>query len=207
MTKSTENKIEISLTDFVDFVCKAGSSKLTKVKQIKGRDEYSPATDFYKALREGIVSNHEAEGTKKDLNKIVAEITDPKKVKNYTHSIEGYKKFWGRKKITWFNPPFKHWKVGEVDVRINPELGLECDDKFYVVKLYLKNDKLSKDKIDQILSLMENQLRKKVEQEVKMAVLDVKNGRLFVKEDDNLALLPLLEGEARSFETIWKSIV
>lgn len=47
--------IEISLTDFVDFVCKSGSAKLTQVKKVKYRDDYSPATDFYKALREGII--------------------------------------------------------------------------------------------------------------------------------------------------------
>jgi hypothetical protein len=206
MIKEKKSAIEISLTDFVDFVCKAGSSKLTKVKQIKGRDEYSPATDFYKALRQGIISNHEDEGTKKDLNDILSGLSDPKKLKNYTEAVEGYKKFWGRKVITWFKPPFRHWKVGDVDVRINPELGIEYDNKFFVTKLYLKSDKLSKDKIDQILTLMESQLRKKTEPEVKMAVLDVKNAKLFVKEDDDVTLLPLLDGEARSFETIWNSI-
>lgn len=206
MIKGKKLAIEISLTDFVDFVCKAGSSKLTKVRQIKGRDDYSPATDFYKALREGIISNHQERGSKKDLNDILFGLTDPKKMKNYKEAIEGYKKFWGRKTINWFNPPFKHWKVGDVDVRINPELGLEYGDKFFVVKLYLKSDKLSKDKIDQILTLMESQLRKKVEPEVKMAVLDVKNAKIFIKEDDDVTLLPLLDGEARSFETIWKSL-
>jgi hypothetical protein len=206
MIKGRKPAIEISLTDFVDFVCKAGSSKLTKVKQIKGREEYSPATDFYKVLREGIVQNHEDGGTKKELNEILTAVTDPKKVKNYTEAIEGYKKFWGRKAIKFFSPPFKHWKVGEVDVRINPELGLEYDDKFYVVKLYLKSDKLSKDKIDQILTLMVSQLRKKAQPEVRMAVLDVKNAKLFIKNDDDITLLPLLDGEARSFETIWNSI-
>jgi hypothetical protein len=206
MTKEKKSAIEISLTDFVDFVCKAGSSKLTKVKQIKGRDEYSPVTDFYKALREGIISNHEDGGTKKELNDILSRLSDPKKSKNYSEAVEGYKKFWGRKVIRWFNPPFKHWKIGDLDVRINPELGLEYDDNFFVVKLYLKSDKLSKDKINQILTLMEIQLRKKVEPEVKMAVLDVKNAKLFIKEDEDITLLPLLDGEARNFETIWKSI-
>lgn len=206
MGKTTRKTIEISLTDFVDFVCKAGSSKLTKVKQIKSRDDYSPATDFYKALRKGIIKNHENGGGKKELNKIIDSITDPKKIKNYNEALTGYKKFWGRKHITYFLPPYKHWIIGDVDIRINPELGLEYDDQFFVVKLYLKSDKLSRDKIDQILTLMESQLRKKVEQEVKMAVLDVKNAKFYVKEDSDVTLLPLLDGEARSFETIWNSL-
>lgn len=200
------SKIEISLTDFVDFVCKAGSSKLTKVKQVKNREAYSPATDFYKGLREGLIRIHEAKGEKKDLKKIIDSVTDAKKLKNYKEAIEGYKKFWGRKNLKCFKPPFKHWIKGDLDVRINPELGLEYDKNFIVVKLYLKSDKLSKDKIEQILTLMESQLRKGLEAEIKMAVLDVKNGKLFTKENDDISLLPLLEGEAVSFETIWKGI-
>lgn len=206
MGKTTIKRIEISLTDFVDFVCKAGSSKLTKVKQIKSRGDYSPATDFYKALREGIIKNHENGGGKKELNKITDSITDPKKIKNYNEALNGYKKFWGRKDITFFLPPHKHWIIGDVDIRINPELGLEYDNNYYVVKLYLKNDKLSKDKIDQILTLMESQLRKKVENEVKMAVLDVKNSKLYIKHDSDITLVSLLDGEAKSFESIWKSL-
>lgn len=91
-------------------------------------------------------------------------------------------------------------------MRVNPELGLEFDGKFYVIKLYLKSEKLSKDKITQILTLLESQLREKLEKEVKVAVLDVKNGKLFIKEDDDISLLPLLDGEARSFEAIWKGV-
>lgn len=51
----------------------------------------------------------------------------------------------------------KHWIVSELDVRINPELGLEFDSKKYLIKLYFKNDKLSKEKITQVLTLMESE--------------------------------------------------
>jgi hypothetical protein len=182
-----------------------GSSKLTKVRQIKSRDEYSPATDFYKALREGIVSNHQNDGQKKDLNDILDAITDNKKIKNYGVAVDGYKKFWGRKSITWFKPPSKHWKTGDLDVNINPEVGLQFDGVDYAIKLYLKNDKLSKDKVDQILTLMKSQLKASTD-DVKMALLDVKNSKLFIKNDSDISLLPLLDGEAKSFEAIWKGI-
>ncbi len=205
---SSGNKIEISLTDFIDFVCKSGSAKLTQVRKVKNREPYSPATDFYKALREGIVSIHEQGLPIKELKKIMENLTDPKKVRNYTVAIEGYKRFWGRKSITWFAPPNKHWVVGDLDIKVNPELGLEFDGKQIIAKLYLKSDKLSKDKIDQILTLMESQLRKSTnsKKETLMAVIDVKNGKIFLKENNDILLLPLLDGEARSFETIWKSI-
>ena len=57
-----------------------------------------------------------------------------------------------------------------------------------------------------MLTLMESQLRSYTTKETCMAVLDVKSGKIFIKDDKDLSLLPLLEGEARSFETIWKGI-
>jgi hypothetical protein len=206
MAKANNGKIEISLTDFVDFVCKAGSAKLTKVRQIKERDEYTPATDFYKALREGIVDNHLTSGGRKDLKAILDAVTDHKKIANYTKAIEGYKKFWGRKSIVWFNPPSKHWIVGDLDLRVNPELGLQFEGKSLIAKMYLKKDKLTRDKVDQILTLMEHQLRSLVGDGVIMGLLDVKNAKLFTKTNRDVSLLPLLDGEARSFEAIWKGI-
>ena len=199
-------KIQISLTDFIDFVCKVGSTKLTHVKNVKDRDPYSPATDFYKPLREGIIDLHKTGGTKSDLKKIIAAITDAKKISNYQTAIDGYKKFWGRKNLKWMNPPYKHWIVNDLDVKINPELGLEYDSNFYVIKLYLKSDPLSKNKIDQILALMEKELRPKVEDEVIFAVLDVKNAKLHSNETKDTLLMTLLVGEALSFETIWKAL-
>lgn len=198
--------INISLTDFVDFVCKAGSSKLTKVKQLKNRGEYSPATDFYRILRDGIIEIHQKRWDPKELKNILVALTDAKKKANYSTAIDGYKRFWGKKTLIYFTPPSQQWNVGDVNVRINPELGLRIGGKSYVVKLYFKSDKISKDKIDQILTLMEDRLRKDVDSGVQMAILDVKNAKLYSKKDDDLSLLPLLDGEVISFETIWKSV-
>ena len=60
---------------------------------------------------------------------------------NYPDVINGYKKFLGRKKLIWFQPPFKVWKIGELEIRLNPELGLEYNNQFYVMKLYFKDEK------------------------------------------------------------------
>lgn len=201
-----KDAINVSLTDFIDFVNKSGGSKMTKVKQVKYRAPYNPATDFYKALREEIIENHKNNGEKKTLDNLLQKLTDSKKIVNYPTSIDGYKKFWGKKKIEWFDPPFYHWLTGDLDIKINPELGLAFDNKLYVIKLFLKADKISKDKLSQILSLMESQLRKEAGDEVIFAVLDVKNSKLFENAKGDFTYLPLLEGEAKSFESIWKAI-
>jgi hypothetical protein len=199
--------INITLTDFIDFVNKSGGTKLTKVREIKKREDYHPSKDFYKILRDGIIEIHQGNGKKSDLDKILNELSNDVKIKNYPDIIRGYKKFWGRKDIQWFNPTTVHWKQGEVDINVNPELGLEYNGNFYIIKLYFKSDKLTKDRSGQILSLMESKLRKVVAvDEVLFAILDVRNSKLFINENKETIYLPLLDGELKSLEIIWKGI-
>lgn len=204
--------IEISLTDFIGFVNKTGNAKLNHVKTIKDRDVYEPFKDFYKPIREAIQKLHKKNLEKDFLDKILANLTDDRKKKNYPAVINGYKRFLGRKKLSWIKPHKKDWKIGNISISINPEIGLEEKMKdgtstFYIIKLYFKEERIQKSHVDQILTLMEMQLRDKVkEPEVKFAVLDVRKSKLHVKKDSKLDERPLLEGEARSFATIWENI-
>ena len=208
MTKrKIQESIEISLTDFINFVNKTGNNKLTVVKQVKHRVDYDPFTDFYKPIREKIQQIHKKGGVKSDLDSIINTLKDEKKKINYPTIITGYKKFWGRKNIKWFKPPYKKWFVGDISIRLNPELGLEYDNRFYVIKLYFKEESIKRAYVNQILTLMEYQLRKKLnEPEVIFALLDIRKGKMYTKEGNKLDELPLLLGEAKSFEEIWKNI-
>lgn len=204
--EKSKNKITISITDFIGFVNKSGGSKMTKVKQLKNRENYHPSKDFYKILREEIVNLHQLNKDVKTLDELLGKLTDTKKKNNYPAVIAGYKKFLGKKKATWFEPPFKHWIIGDLDIKINPELGILLGKNSYVIKLYLSSDRITKDKVTQILSLLEHELRDQVEGVTLFGILDVKTGKLFENTNKDVSYLPLLEGEAKSFETIWKGI-
>lgn len=205
-------KIKISLTDFVGFVNKMGNAKLNHVKSIKERSKYEPYMDFYKAIREAIIKLHKKKQKKELLDEVFKELTDSKKKSCYPEIVAGYKKFLGRKQFEWITPPKKDWKIGDIIITVNPEIGLEEKKRdgtsnFYIVKLYFKDDVLKKSQADQILTLMEMQLRSKVkEPEVKFAILDVRKNKFHVKKDHDLKELPLLEGEAYSFATIWDKL-
>jgi hypothetical protein len=54
----------ITLTDFIEVVTKTAGPKATKVSQLKNRQAYDPATDFYKAFREGLIALHKRGGAK-----------------------------------------------------------------------------------------------------------------------------------------------
>ncbi len=198
--------ISISLTDFIDYVSKVGSTKFTKVTEIHNRNTYQPAFDFWKTLREGIVEFHKNGYEKKQLDKILNELTDKKKHNRYSELIELYKSFLGRKNIEWFDPPFKEWKTSDLRVRLNPELGLVINEKLYVIKLYFKAEKLSQVKADLILLLLNSKLKKGDFKDVTFSVLDIGRKKLYDKTKLSHNHISLLEGEALSFINIWNSL-
>lgn len=204
----SKEPIKISLTEFMNFVNKSGSAKATVVLKSKNnRDEdYEHYKDYWLKLREKIKAVHKKNHNHDDFRTLLSEI-HPDRKDNYKIAIEGYIKFWKKRMIEWFNPPRKTWIVGDLKIELNPELGLVIKDKIYVIKLYTSvGADIDKRHADLILNLMEKELRDKVGgNEVIFAVLDVKRGKLFENKSKDTSLYPLLNGEAKSFETIWNA--
>ncbi len=194
---------EISLTDFVDFVIKAGSPKLTKVREIANRPRYSPVFDFWKTLREHLADFHRG---RVHLDAPL-EALHPKKRHPYDAAFVGYRKF--LRKIgesPFFEPPSERWISSGLVVRVNPEIGLCIDGKRHVIKLYFKDEEPTKHRLHAVLELMRISLKKGRFADVSVAVLDVGTGKLITptKEDPGFSLL--LEAEALSFMTMWTAI-
>lgn len=192
--------MEIPLTSFIDFVLKSGSPKMTCAKKIKAQlnEKYDPATDYYKRFREAVQDLHSKDKDRAKLLELIGPLPETKE-DNYRLMVQGYKKFLGRKDFAWFNPTRKIWKHGELEITINPEVGLIWDDSRYIIKLYLKADKPSKDRLSSVLALMHETLPHK---ESVLALLDVRNAKLYTFEQSMLDLMPLVEGEADSLEAI-----
>jgi hypothetical protein len=198
---------EISLTDFVDFVIKSGTPKLTKVREIKKRGDYEPAFDFWKQLREGIQIFHKNGLAKRnELDNAVGMVNDPKKMRRYIQALTGYKRFLGRKEITWFDPPSEEWLHEDLIVRLNPELGLNIEGKRFVIKLYFKNESPTKHRLDVVLAMLSMVLGPKAQAGTTMAVLDVSKGKLITPTRTVPDLMVLVRGEAASFLQIWNAI-
>lgn len=170
---------QLSLTDLVDVVSKMGTPKATKVRQIKTRPAYSPATDFYRPLRVAIADIHKACKTKKTLEQFVDQLKDHKKLGRYSTAAKGSSKWWRQKTMKWFEPPRTAYTAAGVDVIVNPELGLFIDDTPHLIKMYFKDEPLAKVRIDLITVLMEETLRPLAKHGEVMSVLDVNEGRLF----------------------------
>ncbi len=200
--------IEITLTDFVDFVSKAGTPKLTVVKNVKQHhiDGYDPQTDFYRAIRKGIVEMHRRRQPKDALDVLLSGLTDKKKQTAYPDLVAGYKKFLGKKSYTWFVPPRCDWQHAGVSISVNPEVGLEYDGVRHVIKLYFKAENLKKVQMDVVTHLMTNFLPRPQNKDTSFDVLDIRKAKLIPGLPTSPALTALLEGEAASFAQIYNSI-
>lgn len=205
--------IKITLTEFMNFVNKAGSAKATVVKQAKRRHEnednpYAPGSDYWYYLRKQIQELHKKGKTQDFLDDVLDKIPSDRK-ENYQIMINGYKSFLGvKKKFEYVTPTRKTWIIGDLNIALNPELTLERNGEILVIKLFLSaNDSIDKRRADLILTLMEHEMRNKVGGEGPIfAVLDVRKHKLFKQNNRGSELMGLLRGEAKSFETQWKEL-
>ena len=171
---------------------------MTCAEQIKLRlaEGYGVMTDYYKRFREGVIELHSSGRGKKELAKIIGPLPVGKE-ENYLAMIAGYKKFLGAKDISWFIPKRSVWKHGNLEVAVNPELGLIWGEERFLVKLYMKADKPSKDRVICVLALMHETLKA---QKCQVGLLDVRNGKLYEYDHTMSGLIRLAESEALSLE-------
>ena len=196
------------MIDVANFVLKSGEPRLTHIKKLKKRSAtgYDPKTDFYKRFREGVCAYHRSPvGPKSELDKIALGLTDPKKSKPYQKAIQGYKKFLGAKAVVPFSPTKDIWQRGNMDIRVNPELGLELNGIRHLIKLYPNKERLDQKRADLILVMMKDALLE-LDDDVEVGVVDVQRGKLFSKLTPKMSLLPLVEAEVAAISVLWASI-
>jgi len=195
---------KISLTYFVDFVLKAGTPKLTGVREFKERKD-DLSFDFYRQIREAIVDMHRNNKPDAVLDEFLAAQRDERRRRVYPSIVAGYRKFLASGKITWFEPPVGTHRLGDLDININPDLGLVIDGKPHLIKIYFRGEPLSAKRTSVVLNLLAGGLAESNQGKV-LALLDVRNAKLHTFKALNPRLGVLLRGEAASFSTIYASL-
>ncbi|WP_156180985.1 hypothetical protein [Desulfovibrio sp. TomC] len=196
---------QLSLTDFVDIVSKSGTPKATKVREVKYRPAYTPASDYYKKIKHAIIACHKHNLPISTLED-AATNTSKHKIQNYMTICNGYTKWLSAKKTVWISPPCFTFEHAGVAVNINPELGLSINNQYYYIKLYFKAEKLTKNRIDIINYLMKNCLCGLTSDSTSVAVLDIRNSRLIKDHSNNSALSALIKAELSYISSLWDDL-
>ncbi|WP_394824450.1 hypothetical protein [Pendulispora albinea] len=195
----------VSLTYFVNFVLKAGTPRITVVKEFKGRDVYDPQTDFYKMLRERVIETFRSGQPIGSLESWASSVHEKKRAA-YLAVITGLKRFVGRRAHEWFEPPRENFTLGGIPLNVNPELGLMIEGVPHIIKLYLKDDPpLVKNRTQLILRILETALSA-TSPGCTFAVLDARKGRLHASGSSPSSIDALLAGEAAAFKVMYDTV-
>jgi len=195
----------LSLRDFLDVATKTGKPRITKVRQIKHAEKYSPVTDFYKPLREGIVSAHKAGKSKAALKGLLLGVSDKRKLANYPLAVAGYDAWWSAHHLKWFDPPKGKYSKHGFEISINPELGLEINGSQHVIKLYLNTDPLPPYRAALIGALMTHVVGTAAPLAV-LGALDVRRSVLINATASTAVLMSTVDSVLGDIAAIWPTV-
>jgi hypothetical protein len=205
---ATVTKPSVGLTQFIDFTIKSSSAKINMVRKIKYQDAYHPSFDYWKQLREAIITFHEQD-LSFDYFETLIQNVDVRKKENYIFAIKQYRKFLKDKDISWFNPGKATWVSNELVVRSSPELGLIIDGEPHLIKLYFKGEreKINRRNISTALTLLNTSIYEEDHGPyINRSVLNIHKSKLFTDATVNQDKLIALHSEAAQFMYIWNSI-
>lgn len=197
--------IYLSLRDFLDVASKTGKPRVTKVRNIKHADKYSPATDFYKPLRERIIKTHKSGTSRSALKGVLLAVGDKRKLANYPMAVAGYDAWWGTHTLKWFDPPKGKYSKHGFDISVNPELGLEIDGSPHVIKLHLNIDPLPVYQAELIGALM-TQVVGTFARSAVLGALDVRRSMLVNASAGTAALISAVDSVLADIAAIWPTV-
>lgn len=200
------DKINIGLTQFIDFSIKQSISRVNFLKQVKYQDDYQPAFDFWKQLRDSIKTMHENDYPITYLHDLPDRVT-PKRREKYITAIKNYSKFINSYKIESFDVGQSFWSFDKLVVRATPELGLKIDNIPYLIKLYFKGDSekiiIRNTKIAlTLMATSTNSLHLKYQP----AILDVSKPRILPLNKVDKSLKLALEADAHNLIYLWDKL-
>ena len=190
------------MTTFSTFVTGTSTAKVACVRTFKGG--YDPQHDYWKALREAIPKSQTSPKGTALLDGLMQTIGE-RKSSNYRLRIASYKRWLNKNKPTWRGGKSRTWSAGGIEIGVNPELFVDMGDEPYVIKLYFNKDKISGDRANTMLRLMELAYQRGGGY-AEVGVLDLGQGRLITPTRSLEYLDPLLSGEAGSFASVYAAL-
>lgn len=203
-----QSDIQISMTEFVNFINASGMARMTVVANAKAKHEEVEGNpyDYWKDFKEEVKKQLRKQGSKEDLLELLESVRDEVRP-NYQEMVDGFLRFWKPSRMKWLKPVSHKATIGGIKLIVNPEIGVIWGNRKLMIKLYLKaNEKLDKRHADIVLTLMESELRERVDSDVEFAVLDVRRGKLFNYVNGDPRLKILLKAEGRAFSDLWKEL-
>ncbi|WP_261728964.1 hypothetical protein [Weissella confusa] len=183
------------------------------MKNIKYNSSYSPATDYWKLLRDKVFEVLSTGSDIEQIRSVLLSVSDDSKKANYKRDINKLIGFFKNRKVQHFDTGSASIKISDdLSLNANPEIGLYIDGAPYLLKIYYKKPdattKITERNIKSTLIAMS--LAKKnfdAPSEAKIAVLNLQNGKLIEQADKpSQHDIQLLDVDLQTFDLHWKSV-
>jgi hypothetical protein len=139
------------------------------------------------------------------LDEFLAAQRDERRRRVYPSIVAGYRQFLSSAKMTWVEPPVGSCRLGDLEININPDLGLVIDGKPHLIKIYFRGEPLSSKRTSVVLNLLAGGLAETNPGKM-LGLLDVRNAKVHTFKAPNPRLGVLLRGEAAAFSTIYAAL-
>lgn len=205
MSESNPSRIRVSLTQFADFATKPPEQQLTVARKVAKQhlDGYEVPQDFYKGFREGVQAMHRENHEIGFLEQLCSAQTQPGRAKHYSLLFEGYRRFLGNTEVEGMVAPEGVWQLGQLTIRVRPEIAIRMNGDTLLLKLWLSNDPSLNRRRSQILNQLIRESIPACEENLVPAVLDVRRSKLFTSDEHSKDHAAILQAQATSFISLY----
>lgn len=192
---------ELFVKEFSTIAVVEQKRKARLIRRERDKDDYHPAKDFYKYVREAIVKSLKQDLGVSYLHNQVRDFSGDKAKKPHfvqieKSFIEAAEHLYGH---PWFSPPRAPYINGGVTVIVNPEIGVNIDGRKYVIKLYFSEAELGKGRANYMTCLMDHCFGG----DYLNAVLDVRRREFYTFTGDHERYIRSINNEFKYIKEIW----
>ena len=128
---------------------------------------------------------------------------NPKKHDHYEVLIDQIQNFMQGIKYIWVEPPKNIVEYSGLQLKVNPEIGINIKGETLFIKMYFKQDQIENEKVNVMLKIMQDSIKEDY-QNAKVAILDIRRCELHKKDINEEITIPYnLDQEAR----VWQRYV
>lgn len=187
---------------FANFVTEKPNKRKKYVNKIINKEPYAFEKDYYSVLRIKLISTIKKNKSLIELNQMLKKI-NPKKHNHYEVLIDQIQNFMQGVKYIWVEPPKNIIEYSGLQLKVNPEIGININGETLFIKMYFKQDQIENEKVNVMLKIMQDSIKEDC-QNAKVAILDVRRCELHKKDINEEIIIPYnLDQEAR----VWQRYV
>lgn len=187
---------------FANFVTEKPNKRKKYVNKIINKEPYAFEKDYYSVLRIKLISTIKKNKSLIELNQMLKKI-NPKKHNHYEVLIDQIQNFMQGVKYIWVEPPKNIIEYSGLQLKVNPEIGININGETLFIKMYFKQDQIENEKVNIMLKIMQDSIKEDY-QNAKVAILDVRRCELHKKDINEEIIIPYnLDQEAR----VWQRYV